>query len=123
MGSLAAELLFDCRETKAHLRGIKISLWFLLAHLYDALSELTLARRLLGEVITHGNDETLKLVAGMIIREMLVDGVPASEFWHAGIDSAAYRRFPSDKNSATQWVKDIMAFVDALGSQKILTQK
>ncbi|KAL9037425.1 MAG: hypothetical protein Q9214_005712, partial [Letrouitia sp. 1 TL-2023] len=77
----------------------------------------------LGEVIVHGNDETLKLVAGTIIREMLVDGVPASEFWHADIDPAAYRGFPSEKSSATQWVEDFMAFVDDLGSQKILTQK
>lgn len=35
MGSLAAELLFDCKENKAHLRGIKTNLWFLLILLSD----------------------------------------------------------------------------------------
>ncbi|KAL9610341.1 MAG: hypothetical protein Q9167_004939 [Letrouitia subvulpina] len=106
MGTLVAELLHDCRENKAHLRGIRTNLW-----------------QPLGEVIIHCSDETLKLIAGMIIREMLDDGVPASEFWHAGIDPAAYRGFPSDKSSTTQWVEDFTAFVDDLDSQKILTQK
>ncbi|KAL8767764.1 MAG: hypothetical protein Q9209_005850 [Squamulea sp. 1 TL-2023] len=102
IGALALELLRDCRENK------------------DIFS--SDSRQLsqgLGEAIVHGNDENLKLIAGTIIREMMDNGSPASDFFPADFGAT----FPEMGEQASQWTTDFIEFVDELQIQGLLTQQ
>ncbi|KAL8926640.1 MAG: hypothetical protein Q9172_001676 [Xanthocarpia lactea] len=102
IGSLALELLRDCRENKDVL-----------------LKDLGQASQGLGETIVHGNDEILKLIAGTIIRELIDNGSSSSAFFPADLGG----NFPEMAEQASQWTTDFIEFVDGLETQGLLTQE
>ncbi|KAL9025286.1 MAG: hypothetical protein Q9180_007698, partial [Flavoplaca navasiana] len=77
----------------------------------------------LGEVILHGNDDVLKVVAGSIIREMLDSGASANEFFPPELGTVASIEFPEMGQQASQWTADFINFVDNLDTQGLLTQE
>ncbi|KAL8889098.1 MAG: hypothetical protein Q9192_006072, partial [Flavoplaca navasiana] len=79
--------------------------------------------RRLGEVILHGNDDVLKVVAGSIIREMLDSGASANEFFPPELGTVASIEFPEMGQQASQWTADFINFVDNLDTQGLLTQE
>ncbi|KAL8884048.1 MAG: hypothetical protein Q9215_007820 [Flavoplaca cf. flavocitrina] len=81
------------------------------------------ASRRLGEVILHGNDDVLKVVAGSIIGEMLDSGASANEFFPPELGMVASIEFPEMGEQASQWTADFINFVDNLDTQGLLTQE
>ncbi|KAL8776391.1 MAG: hypothetical protein Q9213_008290 [Squamulea squamosa] len=102
IGSLALELLRDCRENKD-----------IFSRDSGQLSQG------LGEAIVHGNDEILKLIAGTIIREIIDNGSSTSDFFPADFGAT----FPEMGEQTSQWTTDFIEFVDNLEIQGLLTQQ
>ena len=60
----------------------------------------------LTEVLKHGNCETLRLLVGSIIRQMLFSGIPPEAFWTSQ-DIVIWREgFPLASEQSLQWIID-----------------
>ncbi|KAL8840462.1 MAG: hypothetical protein Q9170_001338 [Blastenia crenularia] len=107
IGCLAMELLRDCRDNR------------------DLLSVRDLAslRQSLGESVIHGNDESLRLIAGTIIREMVEYGASIREFWSPDRFPDPPAIFGVDLEHPSQWAAEFVGFVDELETQGFLTQR
>ncbi|KAL8666775.1 MAG: hypothetical protein Q9168_007425 [Polycauliona sp. 1 TL-2023] len=79
--------------------------------------------RSLGDVILHGNNEILKLIAGSIMREMIDSGFSTKDFFQSDPGTIASIEFPELKAQASQWTTDLIDFVDQLDTQGLLTQE
>ncbi|OCK80430.1 hypothetical protein K432DRAFT_443168 [Lepidopterella palustris CBS 459.81] len=72
----------------------------------------------LGQVITT-QSEDLKLVAGMIIRKMVMDGSPHARFWSTDAITLAIPEFPSEESQV--WMEKFQDFVDDLHGLKFIS--
>ncbi|KAL8719732.1 MAG: hypothetical protein Q9225_003302 [Loekoesia sp. 1 TL-2023] len=107
IGSLALELLRDCPKNQDLL----------------SVQELAQTRQALGEAVVHDNDESLRLIAGTIIRELVESGLSAYKFWRPERFPDPPSRFEAILEHTSQWATDFVNFVDDLETQGILTQE
>ncbi|KAL9005988.1 MAG: hypothetical protein Q9188_001278 [Gyalolechia gomerana] len=106
-GSLALELLNDCGRNREILSAPES----------DAL------RYELGASVINDNDESLRLIAGTIIREMIENGLSANEFWKPEKYPDPPSIFEAVLENASQWTTDFVAFVDELERQGIVSKQ
>ncbi|MCJ1468334.1 hypothetical protein MMC07_006962 [Pseudocyphellaria aurata] len=97
MGILALELLKDCGPNKNLL-----------------LQRASDVGKRLSDIILHERCHVLKLIAGLIVREIWPDGTPARDLWPRQHDSELYRPFPKANSQVSQWIIDFESFVGNL---------
>lgn len=120
IGSLALELLRDCRENKEVFRRDAKQAKYS-TRIRIVMQALILLQASLGEAIVHGDNELLRLIAGSVVREMIHDSLSGSEFWPTDMPSSAFRGFPANGELTSQWAVDFTKYVDDLDSQAIST--
>lgn len=79
-------------------------------------------RERLGDIILHGRCHVLKLIAGLIVREIWPDRTPTRDLWPAQHDSKLYRLFPKANSQVSQWIIDFESFVGDLVPNGLMTE-
>ncbi|KAL9025660.1 MAG: hypothetical protein Q9196_005552 [Gyalolechia fulgens] len=106
-GSLALELLRDCGRNRDII----------------AAPESGALRYQLGASVIDDDHESLRLIAGTIIREMVENGLSANEFWEPEKYPEPPSIFEAVLEHASQWTTDFVAFVDDLETQGIVSEQ
>lgn len=106
-GSLALELLKDCGRNKEIL----------------STTESNELRYQLGELVIVENHESLRLMAGTIIREMVDVGYSAKEFWDPEKYPGPPSIFENILEKSSQWTTDFVTFIDTLETQGIVSKE
>ena len=69
--------------------------------------------RSLGNIILGQDHEMIKLIAGTLIRELIVRRMPTDKFWSNRNTSAfVVNRFPKDPHNTSQWMWDFHSYLE-----------
>ena len=116
------ELLYDCEENiKLLTSQLETHRWVQYLN-YSYHFILCQHSRLLGYIVTMDPDRVLRIIAGMVVRDMVANGTAEQELWPADVDAKIYADFPASQGPESQWTEAFIDYTAEWGATNSETQ-